>query len=458
MPRFVSSPEDHSIRYNDWKGYVADMSGFQLLRSMENNMSEKEVESKSKYTRFMAFTREWIYAVVRGNYGASGSLRKSEHDYLELTNVHLDDDWLKNIMKVKNGEKLGSSFEFPTLMNKSEKDCVYDVFMPAYRALKESFDKRSIWEWFTNHSQYTAERDAIKALEGTMMALTRKGKEDIKTAYSEYCEQLPNYETETLDSATKEFEAMPKLRVPVSESQRTKYNQVTNQHGFDRKLRSDVYDAVKDIQNKLDEMKVGIALKIVSTVSDHMERLCNSIDEATVEGPQREAEVIERSLKFTFRAVFARLRNEYVGTKEALVKAQKIADIALKSHFPSLFVGGRHDALANNYITGNKEKLAEIVTGYSRDRSYIDVEDEGALIDEICNEVNKVNEPAKTESAPIKEEQTAISNEAELNKNKDENIKEHVDVSADLAESNVTETSPKVEENDVPVIESVKLN
>jgi hypothetical protein len=67
MPKFVTSPAEHSLRFNDWNGYIENMSEFEIPYSLTYEMDETEIESKNKYTRFMAFTREWLYAVVRNN-------------------------------------------------------------------------------------------------------------------------------------------------------------------------------------------------------------------------------------------------------------------------------------------------------------------------------------------------------------------------------------------------------
>ena len=441
MPRFVTSPEEHSIRYNQWKGFVENMSDFVRPDSLTNNMSEKELESNNKYTRFVSYTREWISAVLNANYGGSTrSLRSSEYAYLDVTSRRLDDGWFKNIMKVKDGKELGNSFEFPTLYYGSETDCAYDVFMPAYRALKESFDKRSIWQWFTNHAQYTAERDAIKALEGTMMALTQSNMAEIKTAYNEYCQQLPNYDTETIKDATKDFESQPKFSMLVGERQRFKYKQITGMHSFDRKLRSDIYDVVKDIDT-IDDIKVRLALRIANSVRDNMDYLCSHVDIASVNGPESEAKEIDNNLKFNFRVVFARLREQYVGAKDALIKAQKIIDIALKSHFPSLFVDGRHADLANNYIIGNKERLAEIVSTME-----FKGEDRDALVDEIYNEFRKDKEP---EPAPAPETEKVEQIDS---------TKERLDLSAELGENKEVEKSPENKETSAPVVAQEKVN
>ena len=113
MPKFVTSPTEHSLRFNDWNRYIENMSEFEIPYSVESGMAEKEIESKSKYTRFMAFTREWIYEVVKASHrGPNSSLRKSEYDYLSTSDTYIEDGWLKKIMKVKNGKDL--NFEFPT--------------------------------------------------------------------------------------------------------------------------------------------------------------------------------------------------------------------------------------------------------------------------------------------------------------------------------------------------------
>mgnify|MGYP006923249379 CR=1 FL=1 len=68
---------------------------------------------------------------------------------------------------------------------------VYDTFMPAYRALSESFARRSIFQWIFNHAQYTAERDAIRGLRGLMMCLTAKTSEELRLEYNSYREKAP---------------------------------------------------------------------------------------------------------------------------------------------------------------------------------------------------------------------------------------------------------------------------
>lgn len=47
--------------------------------------------------------------------------------------------------------------------------------MPPYRAIKESFEKRSVFQWIFNHAQYAAERDSLgtlKAIITTLMGAT----------------------------------------------------------------------------------------------------------------------------------------------------------------------------------------------------------------------------------------------------------------------------------------------
>ena len=439
MPRFVTSPEEHSIRYNQWKGFVENMSDFVRPDSLTNDMSEKELESNNKYTRFMSYTREWISAVVTASYGgATRSLRSSEYDFLDVNDTTPDEKWFSKIMKVKDGEELG--FDFPRLYSKKESVCAYDAFMPAYRALKESFEKRSIWQWFTNHAQYTAERDAIKALEGTMIALTRGTKADIKTAYEEYCSQLPNYEPDTISNLTKEFESQPMFRVPVSSSLVNKYKSICNQGDFDRNLRNQIFEVIKDI----DSSRNGLAFRMADSYAHtRMPGVCGRIDEVTPEGPEAVDREFKRLVGRIFTTSFSLLAGAGANFKDAVIKAQKITDITFKSGVPSLCKDGQYADLANNYVISNKEVLNSLVMGVS---TFTNIENKEALLEEIYNELNNVKEP---EPAPAPETKKVEQIDS---------AKERLDLSADLGENKEVEKSPEIKETSAPVVAQEKVN
>ena len=64
--------------------------------------------------------------------------------------------------------------------------------MPAYRAIKEKFEKRSFLQFIFNHAQYVAERDSLRAIEGVVTTLTGEGKAGLEAAYAQYKEELPS--------------------------------------------------------------------------------------------------------------------------------------------------------------------------------------------------------------------------------------------------------------------------
>ena len=448
MPRFMSAPEDHAARFNDWKGYINDMSGFQMHDAYTRLIPDEELESKSKYTRFMAFTREWIDAVLGGNYGAVPEhLRKSEYEYLDVTGNLLGGDWIKDIMKVKNGEEIGDSFKFSKLRNLGDEEYVYDVFMPAYRALKESFDKRSIFQWFTNHAQYTAERDAIKALEGTMMALTRASKAGIKEAYNEYCRQLPNYDAETLREKTLEFEAQPKTVIPVRDRLQFKFRDVTSKMDFERILKNNLLDWVKGVSDTPNRL----TNKIIEDLGRSIPFKCWDIDKASALGPKREEEAVKDTLNSIFVETCVELRN-HVGAKEAFIKAQKITDIILKSYMPSFFKDGKYAALANNYILGNKDVLANLkrTTFYN---AFYDIKDKEAFVNEVYKEANNIKDPE-----PAPEVKTETAPDAKENVTEVVDGKERLNLADDVNGKTEIEKSPEIKEITAPVAEATKVN
>jgi hypothetical protein len=74
------------------------------------------------------------------------------------------------------GRRKNVKIDLPTVDNPKKKDteAVMDAFLPAYRAIKDSFDKRPFWHWFTQHDRYVMERDTMGALKGLMMSLTQQ--------------------------------------------------------------------------------------------------------------------------------------------------------------------------------------------------------------------------------------------------------------------------------------------
>ena len=81
----------------------------------------------------------------------------------------------------------GKNVENNPLKGMATKQDVYDAFLPAYRAIKENFDKRfKFFSWIFDHAKYTAERDSLKALSGLMQSVTGDSPAELETRYAEY--------------------------------------------------------------------------------------------------------------------------------------------------------------------------------------------------------------------------------------------------------------------------------
>ena len=140
------------------------------------------------YERFTGMVKKFAECVLSGYAEGMDNMREEQNCFNSLgydpdsMNFH----WWE-IAKDQNKKELEDN-AIPPIDNLDDdsKKKVYDAFMPAYRAIKESFDNRSFLQWIFNHKEYTAERDSLKALKGLMQALTLDDKQAFNDAYNTY--------------------------------------------------------------------------------------------------------------------------------------------------------------------------------------------------------------------------------------------------------------------------------
>lgn len=203
-------------RWFEWENRLRDMSGF----PMPNRY--KAYNSTNEYNRFVGFLKEWVFERMKSAEKTTNGI--GEVTGFQFKEVMGKDDIISNMTEeafaMLSFKEIGDQrFEqkldarvndpnkfwkaaiassgnrkinksMPSIKGKHKKP-VYDLFMPAYRALKDRFEQRSIWEWFTNHAQYTAERDSIKALEGIMRSLTGDSLETVTEQLRITRERMP---------------------------------------------------------------------------------------------------------------------------------------------------------------------------------------------------------------------------------------------------------------------------
>lgn len=107
---------------------------------------------------------------------------------------NIPENWWDVAKKVGEGKNVNDNplLYIAEVNTSSDKDAVYDAFIPMYRAIKENFDKRiKFFSWIFDHARYTAERDTLKALSGLMQSLTGEGQKQIDGRLRIFKTQVP---------------------------------------------------------------------------------------------------------------------------------------------------------------------------------------------------------------------------------------------------------------------------
>ena len=180
-------PTTEQKKLGFWQVAVAGKDA--LLIPKDYNSANK----KGTYDRFTGFVSEFINRCLR--YGVNLNIPELEENRKHISSANeLKGNWWKRAIKAgKRSTEPSPSDDLPCFGAYSKDDDqkgIISSFMPAYRAIKESYDKRSWFQWITNHSQYTAERDSLRALKGMMMALLEVDSEGLDEKYNAYCKSV----------------------------------------------------------------------------------------------------------------------------------------------------------------------------------------------------------------------------------------------------------------------------
>ena len=166
---------------SEWEYRVQAMGIFEMPAYYKYNTS------LNKYDRFSGYVEELVARLVIGEAGR----RPDPFGDLDVDRESFPMEWWDNMIDVVDGKWVRNPI--PQIRNASEADkkAVYDELIPAYRALKDSFDKRWWFEWIFNHDQYIAERESIKALKGVMLSLTGDTEDELNAALAKHREEVP---------------------------------------------------------------------------------------------------------------------------------------------------------------------------------------------------------------------------------------------------------------------------
>lgn len=172
----------------DWKGYISD------VKSIPLNPKHTYTDENDIYERLHTYIKGYVENIF-GLSVPEDKLSEEQKEWRKTTEgmSALDSDWYNIALKGnKNGflpelENVDEiNFEKLDELKKTQKNIRYEVedrFLPAYRALRDSFSKRWWFEWIFNHKQYVAERDAVKVMGNLIMSMSDFTKEELDGVY-----------------------------------------------------------------------------------------------------------------------------------------------------------------------------------------------------------------------------------------------------------------------------------
>ena len=185
----------------EWKDFISSVDNIPL------NPNHTYQDENNIYERLTEYVKDWaesVFGVYTNKNGELVNLPEEEEgseckEWLQAVAgkvTPLVGDWYQVALKgAKNGafsplpqlSQRGMENPQDTMVARDEiNNAVQSTFFPAYRALRDSFSKRSIFQWIFNHKQYTAERDALKVMTNLITSMTGYTQRDLDAKYIEH--------------------------------------------------------------------------------------------------------------------------------------------------------------------------------------------------------------------------------------------------------------------------------
>ena len=365
------------------------------VSNMGSNINKAHYTYKNpnnSYYRFTDTVKGWMQSLFGMKQGVENNLVWCDHSELSQ-----EERELSGLMKVNmtqmplkwwdialSGKNLDALPKFSDAASEEEinaiKEGVYDAVLPAYRAVKESFAKRSWIQWFTNHRQYTAERDTLKVLKNMILSMTGDSLEQLNEQYDAFKAQVPTdnvADAERLEGerkqATKNLEEQARqgkedalkekaledyerVQQEIKEdviqeiggktsdelTMGDQYTICTNDAGFQK----NVINAISEVINALPDKKLASVRKLMTKshvytpLVSEAEKLCNEYDLADNDGASKEEleKVVKSGVAKMFKVALNATKNlKITDANERIIVAQKLTDIMLNSATPVSF-------------------------------------------------------------------------------------------------------------------------
>ena len=421
-----------------WESRVANMNGFAIPERYELS------GAKGKYARFTGFVEMWITeAFQHTDDTVSDDASLMQFGRLELDMSKIKDDWFKHAQNVAIGKETEANL--PTTKENAtdaDKKIIYDTFLPAYRAIKERFEKRSFWQFIFNHAQYTAERDALRAIEGVVTTLTGEGKAGLEAAYAQYKIELPTSNTiealahesvradvEKVEAARAEEVAKEIAHQNAIEEEKQKEKEeimaknasdltcedqakvLFDDDGFKKSTEDSLLSAVD--KSKFTAKKTIIKPMLYAPLTFEAMKFNQKYDNYVADESSKEEleNMVAEQAKAMYKVAFTKLMAFKLDLKDRIVAAQKITDTILNSATPVAFNQKDFGKYGKNFALKDDEFIRGVISenGVAVDDAAInEAKNELGAFDkekvQIREAMDVANSNAKSEKidAPIK--------------------------------------------------------
>jgi hypothetical protein len=361
MPKLITSKDDHRERIALWTERVNNIEGIEWPSSFKTNLN-----INNKYNRFTEYTREWLLGIITNDTNKQNDIHTSEFGDIHTQN-EIKNNWWKLAIKRSSSKRDIEALPYQASYDDKKRDIVYDQFLPAYRAIKESFDRRPFWHWLTKHAQYTAERDSLKAIKGIIISLTGTKPSDIDSVYADYCEKL-NTNVEQVQEAPQEVREDSRVAIDMDiqndiqnnlqkQSVKLSYDQqVKNRRKTDNNYNIDTMRQLFSALQKAERLVASnIYAKIMSTVLPMSEALNAQLDAEPNEAEQHK--IMAQTTTAIFDKTFKLMQASNMDTVDKLVATQMITNILLVRYSPAGLEHDKFGKYADNYIVKNEKAV-----------------------------------------------------------------------------------------------------
>jgi hypothetical protein len=431
MPKLITSKQDHLERINIWSQRVININGIEWPESFG-----KEADVINKYTRFTGYVKEWMHGVLSSSEEKMEDIHPSERFEEVFLDKKMSNDWWGLAMKRSNGKNIEEGLPGAEFYEEKKRSEIYDRFMPAYKAIKESYDKRPWYEWIFNHAQYTAERDALKAIKGMILELTMDEPRAFESAYNEYTATVSlNEEIEQNEEVEQNYiENDKESRISIGNEVERDLNKTVMKRPA--KLFADQLG--EKLNDKSQSHKTAIERGTDAILKDCVEHERDGIMEAIRRGQFQQIaqdlnqkvdlktdntekhRIMVEGTRELFKKVYKSVAaHSWQEADNQMVIAQKITDLYLKVYSPAGFDKAEFGKYADNYTLSYDDEIANFECLYELNPNIVDEDYFQENLENARNElgINKEAVHIENDESNLKiQDQLIEENDSELHR------------------------------------------